>query len=94
MDCPPTPSCPPNTRTTISRFDKSDLTRSLGGFNQRKQHSDDCLSRLLSARMRAFLLATSAGQRARLMLPTGMLSRRRVSCDVEVGRFRGIRREL
>src|SRR5260221_7722681 len=28
----------------------------------------------LSARMRAFLLATSAGQRARLMLPTGVLS--------------------
>ncbi len=28
----------------------------------------------LYARMRAFLLATSAGQRARLMLPTGLLS--------------------
>src|SRR5882724_7802510 len=33
------------------------------------RHTDDYGSQLLSARMRALLLATSAGQRARLMLP-------------------------
>src|SRR5271167_192360 len=52
----------------------------LAGFNQRKQHTDDYGSELLSACMRTFLLATSAGQRARLMLPTGVLSG--VECPV------------
>jgi hypothetical protein len=37
-------------------------------------------SELLSARMRAFLLATSAGWRARLILPRGVLSE--VECPV------------
>src|SRR5882672_6357423 len=42
--------------------------------NPRKSHADNYDSRLLSACMRAFLLATSPLQRARLMLPGGVLS--------------------
>src|ERR1700730_15764233 len=47
--------------------------RSLG-FDQRRHRSDAYAPWPVSAPMRACLLATSAGQRARLMLPTGPLS--------------------
>jgi len=69
--------------SSIIFLPSGELVRSVTSFADDQARFDILVrtaSQLLSAFMRAFLLATSAGWRARLMLPTGVLSD--VECPV------------